>query len=76
MTDWHLAPVLDTGDFVLSRESRGAHPDLSVSGDPETQFRDTFRFLAATLQRPIWNFDDIVEMTTCHVGLRTIFPPS
>jgi len=69
-TDWHLAPVLDTGDFVFLSGVTGAHPDLSVSDDPETQFRDTFKFLAANLEAADLRLDNIVEMTTYHVGLR------
>ena len=69
-TDWHLAPVLDTGDFVFLSGITGAHPDLSISDDPETQFRDTFKFLAASLEAADLRLDNIVEMTTYHVGLR------
>jgi enamine deaminase RidA (YjgF/YER057c/UK114 family) len=69
--DWHLSPVLDTGDFVFLSGITGAHPDLSVSDDPEMQFRDTFKFLAANLETAELGLDDIVEMTTYHVGLRT-----
>jgi enamine deaminase RidA (YjgF/YER057c/UK114 family) len=68
--DWHLAPVLDTGDFVFLSGITGAHPDLSVSDDPETQFRDAFKFLAANLEAADLRLDNIVEMTTYHVGLR------
>jgi enamine deaminase RidA (YjgF/YER057c/UK114 family) len=68
--DWHLAPVLDTGDFVFLSGITGAYPDLSVSGDPEAQFRDVFRFLVANLEAAELGIDDVVEMTTYHVGLR------
>jgi hypothetical protein len=40
-------------------------PDGSVSDDPDTQFRDTFKFLSAAGL----HFGDIVDMTTYHVGL-------
>ena len=43
---------------------------LSVADDPESQFRDTFRFLRANLEAADLPFDHIVEMTTYHVGLR------
>jgi enamine deaminase RidA (YjgF/YER057c/UK114 family) len=68
--DWHLSPVLDTGDFVFLSGITGTHPDLSVAADPESQFRDAFRFLQANLQAAGLNFDHVVEMTTYHVGLR------
>jgi enamine deaminase RidA (YjgF/YER057c/UK114 family) len=68
--DWHLSPVLDTGDFVFLSGITGTHPDLSVAAEPESQFRDAFRFLLANLEAAGLNFDHIVEMTTYHVGLR------
>ena len=68
--DWHLSPVLDTGDFVFLSGVTGTHPDLSVSTDAETQIRDTFEFLKANLAAAGLTFDHVVEMTTYHVGLR------
>jgi hypothetical protein len=46
---WHFAPVLDTGEFVFLSGITGVRPDGSVSDDPETQFRDTLRFVAMHL---------------------------
>jgi enamine deaminase RidA (YjgF/YER057c/UK114 family) len=68
--DWHLSPVLDTGDFVFLSGITGTHPDLSVDADPEAQFRNTFRFLRANLEAAGLTIDHIVDMTTYHVGLR------
>jgi enamine deaminase RidA (YjgF/YER057c/UK114 family) len=67
---WHFAPVLDTGEFVFFSGITGVHPDMSVSDDPETQFRDTFKFVAMHLNAAGLSFSDIVEMTSYHVGLR------
>jgi enamine deaminase RidA (YjgF/YER057c/UK114 family) len=67
---WHFAPVLDTGEFVFLSGITGVRPDRSLSDDPETQFRDTFRFVAMHLETAGLHFDDIVEMTTYHVALR------
>ena len=67
---WHFAPIIDTGEFLFLSGITGAHPDRSVSQDPETQFRDTFRFVAMHLETANLHFGDIVEMTTYHVGLR------
>jgi enamine deaminase RidA (YjgF/YER057c/UK114 family) len=69
--DWHLSPVLDTGDFVFCSGITGTHPDLSVATDPAAQFRDTFKFLLANLRVAGLGFEHIVEMTTYHVGLRS-----
>lgn len=68
--DWHLSPVLISGDFAFFSGQTGTHPDGSVSPDPETQFRHAFSFLAANLSAAGLTFDDIVEMTTYHVELR------
>jgi enamine deaminase RidA (YjgF/YER057c/UK114 family) len=48
----------------------GVHPDRSLSGNPETQFRDTFKFVAMHLEAAGRHFGHVVEMTTYHVGLR------
>ena len=69
-TEWHLSPVLDTGDFVFFSGVTGTHPDLTVAGDPETQFRDAFEFLKANLAVAGLTYDHVVEMTTYHVNLR------
>jgi enamine deaminase RidA (YjgF/YER057c/UK114 family) len=37
--DWHLAPVLLSGDFAFLSGQTGTHPDGTVSPDPEQQFR-------------------------------------
>jgi enamine deaminase RidA (YjgF/YER057c/UK114 family) len=67
---WQFAPVLDTGDFIFLSGITGVHPDLSLSDDPETQFRDVFKFVALHLEVADLDFGHIVEMTTYHVDLR------
>jgi enamine deaminase RidA (YjgF/YER057c/UK114 family) len=67
---WHFAPILDTGEFVFLSGITGVHADGSLSHDPETQFRDTFGFIELHLETADLHFDDVVEMTTYHVGLR------
>jgi enamine deaminase RidA (YjgF/YER057c/UK114 family) len=68
--DWHLSPVLDTGEFVFLSGVTGARPDLTVASDPEMQFRDAFESLRQNLAAAELTFDDVVEMTSYHVGLR------
>ena len=68
--DWHLSPALDTGDFVFFSGITGVRADGSLADDPETQIRDTFGFLQANLNTAGLTFDDVVEMTSYHVGLR------
>ena len=67
---WHFAPVLDTGSFVFLSGVTGVRPDLSISEDPETQFRDAFEFVAMHLDAAGLDFGHVAEMTTYHVGLR------
>jgi len=67
---WHFAPILDTGEFVFLSGITGVHPDGSLSDDPETQFRNTFEFVEMHLETAGLRFDNVVEMTTYHVGLR------
>lgn len=69
-TDWHLSPGIDTGDLVFFSGVTGARPDLTVADDPETQFREAFEFLRAHLAEAGLGFDDVVELTSYHVGLR------
>jgi len=72
--EWHLSPVLDTGEFVFFSGVTGVHPDLTVARDSETQIRDAFEFLKANLAVAGLTFDDVVEMTTYHVDLRKTLP--
>ena len=68
--DWHLSPGIDDGRYVFFSGVTGTRPDLSVSSDPETQFRETFQFLKNNLAQAGLDFDDVVEMTTYHVRLK------
>ena len=67
---WHLSPVLDTGAFVFFSGMTGVRADGSLASDPEGQIRDVFAFLAANLEVAGLSFDDVVELTSYHVGLR------
>lgn len=69
-SEWHFSPVLLSGDFAFLAGQTGVHPDGVLSNDPEEQFRDAFRFLAANLAAAGLGFDDIVDVTTYHVDLR------
>lgn len=68
--DWHFSPALDTGDFVFFSGVTGARADLTVAEDAETQIRDTFENLQGNLKAASLTFDDVVEMTSYHVGLK------
>ena len=64
VSDWHLAPVLVSGDLAFLSGLTGVHADLSFSPEPETQFRDAFRFLEANLQAAGLDLGDIVEIAS------------
>jgi enamine deaminase RidA (YjgF/YER057c/UK114 family) len=72
--EWHLSPVLMSGDFAFLSGQTGTRPDGTVVSDPEQQFRDAFGFLKANLSAAGLTFDDVVEMTTYHVDLRKHHP--
>lgn len=67
---WHMSAAIVSGDFVFFSGQTGVHPDGTISHDSETQIRDAFRFLSRNLQAAGLAFDDVVEITTYHVGLR------
>ena len=68
--DWHMSPGIDTGSFVFLSGITGVRADGGLSGEPETQFRDAFAIVGRHLAEAGLEFDDIVEMTSYHVGLR------
>jgi enamine deaminase RidA (YjgF/YER057c/UK114 family) len=68
--DWHFSPVLDTGEFVFLSGITGERADGAVAADPEEQIRDMFEILKTHLTAAGLGFDDVVDMTTYHVGLR------
>jgi enamine deaminase RidA (YjgF/YER057c/UK114 family) len=68
-----LSPAIVSGNYVFQTgvtggDSRGQMPD-----DPETQFRSVFEKVGRVLQEAGLTFQSIVEMTTCHLGLREHF---
>jgi len=68
--DWHLAPIVDCGEFLFFSGQTGFHPGGFVDPDTERQFRDVFRFLEANLAAANLTLSDIVEMTSYHVDMR------
>jgi enamine deaminase RidA (YjgF/YER057c/UK114 family) len=67
---WHMAPVVDTGDFAFFSGVTGAGPNGKPAKDPESQFRDAFRFLGENLEAAGLSFKNIVDLTSYHVNLR------
>ena len=72
--EWHLSPVLDTGEFVFLSGETGCRPDYTVALDPEAQFRLAFQAIQANLAAAKLSLAAIVEMTSYHVDLRKHLP--
>lgn len=66
----HFAPGLRVGDTLHISGVIGVGADGTCSDDPETQFGDAFAGVAKVLEAAGGSMDDIVEMTTFHVGLQ------
>ena len=66
----HFAPGLRVGDTLHVSGVIGVGPDGVCSDDPATQFGQAFEGLAAVLEAAGGSLDDVVEMTTFHVGLQ------
>jgi enamine deaminase RidA (YjgF/YER057c/UK114 family) len=66
---WHMAPVVDTGDYAFFSGVTGVGPSGRASSDPETQFRDAFHFLNENLQAAGLSFKNVVDLTSYHVDL-------
>jgi enamine deaminase RidA (YjgF/YER057c/UK114 family) len=58
------------GDRLYLSGQIGISEDGSVSDDPETQFTVAFEHVKAVLEGAGKTMDDVVEMTTFHVGLQ------
>ena len=67
---WHMAPVVDMGDFAFFSGVTGVGTNGEASSDPETQFRDAFRFLEENLEAAEMSFKNVVDLTSYHVNLR------
>jgi len=72
-TDWHFSPAIKSGDFLFVSGCTGAMSDKPISPNIEEQIRTSFRKIEMSLDEAGLTFDDIVEMTTYHVGLKEHF---
>jgi enamine deaminase RidA (YjgF/YER057c/UK114 family) len=67
---YHFAPAVKDGNRLYCSGVIGVGPDGKVSSDPETQFTQAFDSLQSVLTTAGVTFDDLIEMTTFHVGLQ------
>lgn len=67
-------PAIQAGNFLFCAGQVGRDDDLLVIADPEHQFEACWRNLRIVLAEGGCTFDDVIEMTTFHVGLRDHMP--
>ena len=67
-TNFHFAPAVRMGETLYCSGQTGQGPDGKLSSDPREQIRQAFENLAKVLKAAGASFDDIVELTTFHVG--------
>ena len=67
-------PALKVGDTVYCAGQVGRTAELAVIADPEAQFRAAWGNLLQVLEAAGCGFEDVVDLTTYHVGLREHMP--
>lgn len=65
-----FAPAVRVGDTLHISGVIGTGPDGKAADDPAAQFTQAFANLSHVLAAAGCGFDDVVEMTTFHVGLQ------
>jgi enamine deaminase RidA (YjgF/YER057c/UK114 family) len=66
----HIPAGVADGDRLYVTGHIGEDLDGNVSRDPQTQIRQTFRHIGATLSKGGATWADVVELISYHVGLR------
>ena len=65
---YHFAAAVRAGGLLLCSGQIGVDDDGTVSDDPDRQFTAAFEALGRVLAAAGYAFDDVVEITTFHVG--------
>ncbi|RWC09766.1 MAG: RidA family protein [Mesorhizobium sp.] len=68
--DWRMSPAVERNGLVFLTGFNGVPLEGELSYDPATQIRAAFAQVDMVLQEGGMSFDDLVEMTSYHVGLR------
>ncbi|ENZ7914700.1 Rid family hydrolase [Klebsiella aerogenes] len=69
--DWHFSPVIEADGTVYLSGVTAARKGKPISKDPEEQFHDAFYKLGVYLKAAGLGYDNILEMTTFHIDLKT-----
>ena len=67
---YHFAPAVKDGNRLYCSGVIGVGPDGKATEDPEQQFTQAFETLQSVLTTAGVTFDNVIEMTTFHVGLQ------
>jgi len=68
---YHFAPAVKDGNRLFCAGQIGVGADGHIPADPEAQFTQAFENVKAVLDTAGVSFDDVMEMTTFHVGLQS-----
>jgi enamine deaminase RidA (YjgF/YER057c/UK114 family) len=67
---FHFAAAARSADLLLCSGQLGTGQDGAVLDDPEAQFVAAFEHVGTVLAEAGLDFDDVLEITTFHIGLR------
>ena len=67
--DWRIAPGHRVGDTLYCSGQIGFAADGSLPADAETQFVNAFEQVGTILRAAGGSFEDVVEISSFHVGL-------
>lgn len=68
-----MSPAIISGKHVFFGGVTGSDPQGHMPQDPAAQIRSAFDKVGLVLREAGLGFEDIVEMTTYHIGLREHF---
>ncbi|MBK79806.1 MAG: hypothetical protein CMQ43_02660 [Gammaproteobacteria bacterium] len=67
---FHFAPAVRHGGLLLCSGQLGLDADGAVPAEPAEEFRLAWQAVGRILEAAGLGFDDVLELTTFHVGLR------
>jgi enamine deaminase RidA (YjgF/YER057c/UK114 family) len=67
---WHFSHAVEANGLLFLSGVTGTRADGSVDDDPTTQFEQAFQHLRLYLEAAGATLEDLVEITSYHVGLR------
>ncbi len=68
--NFHFAPAVRSGDLILCSGQLGTGADGKIPESVEEEFRLAWEGIGVVLNAADLNFDNIIELTSYHVGLQ------